>query len=83
MAWVQFITEGFFKRPADLDLHRFQKDTVNSVIFARISIPRIALKPIFATLKIRDKGKMYLYQISPIREDFIFTKLRICEVSRK
>ena len=35
---------------------------VNPEIFARISLPRIALKVIFAALKIRDKGMIYLYQ---------------------
>ena len=39
-------------------------------------------------MEIRDKGMIYLKSvndrvISPIREDFIFTKLRICENSRK
>ena len=37
-------------------------NTVNSEIFARISISRMALKDIFATLKIHDKGKIYTYQ---------------------
>ena len=36
--------------------------TVNSEIFARILFSRIALKGIFATLKIRDLGMIYLYQ---------------------
>ena len=36
--------------------------TVNSEIFARILFSRIALKPIFVTLKIRDKGVIDLYQ---------------------
>ena len=36
---------------------------------------RIVVKDIFATIKDR--------VISPFREDFIFTKLRKCEVSRK
>ena len=36
--------------------------TVNLEIFARILFSRIALKHIFATLKIRDKGVIYLYQ---------------------
>ena len=35
---------------------------VNPEIFARILFSRIALKDIFATLKIRDKGMIYLYQ---------------------
>ena len=37
-------------------------NTVNSEIFARILFSRIALKGIFATLKIRDLGILYLYQ---------------------
>ena len=36
--------------------------TVNLEIFARILFLRIALKHIFATLKIRDKGVIYLYK---------------------
>ena len=36
--------------------------TVNSEIFAKILLSQIALKHIFATLKIRDKGVIYLYQ---------------------
>ena len=36
--------------------------TVNSEIFARILFSRIGLKHIFATLKIHDKEKIYLYQ---------------------
>ena len=36
--------------------------TVNSEIFARVLISQIALKHIFATLKIHDKGVLYLYQ---------------------
>ena len=35
---------------------------VNSEIFARILFSRIALKDIFATLKIRDLGMIYVYQ---------------------
>ena len=31
-------------------------------IFARLLFSRIALKHVFATLKIRDKGVIYLYQ---------------------
>ena len=41
---------------------RLYGNTVNSEIFARILFSRIALKHIFATLKIRDKGVIYLYQ---------------------
>ena len=37
-------------------------NTVNSEIFARILFSRIALTHIFATLKIRDKDVIYLYQ---------------------
>ena len=36
--------------------------TVNPEIFARILFSRYALKDIFATLKIRDYGMLYLYQ---------------------
>ena len=56
--------------------------TVNSEFFARILFSRIALKHIFATLKIHDNGVILILilvndrVISPIREDFIFTKLR-------
>ena len=35
-------------------------DTVNSEIFARILFSRIALKHIIATLKIHNKGVIYL-----------------------
>ena len=53
---------------------------------------RIALKDIFATLKLSDYGMIYMYisgndsVISPFRKGNIFMKLRICEiceVSRK
>ena len=37
-------------------------NTVNPEIFARILFSRIALKDIFAALKISDKGMIYLYQ---------------------
>ena len=47
--------------------------TVNPIISARTLFSRIALKDIFATDKM----------ISPFREDFNFTKLRIYEVWRK
>ena len=36
--------------------------TVNSEIFARILFSRMALKEVFATLKIRDLGMIYVYQ---------------------
>ena len=36
--------------------------TINLVIFAIILLLQIALKDIFATLKIADKGMIYLYQ---------------------
>ena len=36
--------------------------TVNSEIFARILFSRKALKHILVTLKIRDKGVIYLYK---------------------
>ena len=36
--------------------------TVSSEIFAKILISRIVLKHIFATLKICDKGVIYLFQ---------------------
>ena len=62
-------------------------DTVNPEIFARILFSRIASKDIFATLKSRlghDLPRSVNDKvISPFREDFIFTKLRICKVSRK
>ena len=55
--------------------------TVNPEIFSRILVSRYALKDIFATLKIRDYGMVYLQcislndrMISPFREDFVFTK---------
>ena len=48
---------------------------------------RKALKVIFATLKILDYGMIYLYKNDIVivrnRADFIFTKLRIREISRK
>ena len=58
--------------------------TVNSEIFARILFSRISLKGIFTTLKFATR---FTYiskrQIDlTFREDFIFTKLRICEGSR-
>ena len=37
-------------------------NTVNSEIFARILFSPVALKHIFAMLKICDKGMIYLYQ---------------------
>ena len=55
---------------------------IKKYIFARISFSRIALKGIFAMLKISDLGMIYLHvnrMISTLREGFIFTKLRICE----
>ena len=65
-------------------------NTVNSEIFAKILLWRKALKVIFATLKIRDYGMIYPYIVSvndrvivQKREEFIFTKFLICEVSRK
>ena len=48
--------------------------TVNSEIFARILFSQMASKDIFATLKICDKGMIYLYQISPLHEGFISQK---------
>ena len=36
--------------------------TVNSEIFLRILFSRVALKDIFATVKIRDLGMIHLYQ---------------------
>ena len=41
---------------------RVLKHTVNLEIFARILFSRIALKHMFSTLKICDKGVIYLYQ---------------------
>ena len=38
------------------------QSTVNPEVFARILFSQIALKDIFATLKIRDLGMVYLYQ---------------------
>ena len=59
--------------------------TVNSELLASILFSRITLKDIFATLKNRDYGILPLLvndrEISSFRERFIFTKLRICEVS--
>ena len=63
-----------------------QKSTVNSEFFARILFSRIALKDI-CDVKNSGQGRDLLISvkrvISPIREDIIFTKLCICEVSRK
>ena len=39
-----------------------KQNTVNSEIFARILFSRIVLKDIFAKLKIRDQGMIYIYQ---------------------
>ena len=50
--------------------------TVNSEIFARILLLRIALEDIFATFKNSPLGHD-LPMISACREEFIFTKLRI------
>ena len=60
--------------------------TVNPEIFARILFSRMALKDILATLKIRNKGHDFPISVKdriilPFHEDFIFTKLHICEVS--
>ena len=49
---------------------------VNSEILAIILYSRIALKHIFSTLKSRQGRDLPISVISPIREDFIFTKLR-------
>ena len=59
--------------------------TVNSEIFARIKFSRIALKDIFATSKIREKGIIYLesdlatssgfYFHETFRENKIFAKI--------
>ena len=45
-----------------LAVHSCVKITVNSEIFARILFSQIALKDIFATIKIRDFGMIYLHQ---------------------
>ena len=53
---------------------------IKKYIFARILFSRIALKGIFAMLKISDLGMIYLpvnRMISTLREGFVFTKLRI------
>ena len=42
----------------------YEYNTVNSEIFVGILFPRIALKYIFATFKNRDKGMIYLYQLT-------------------
>ena len=61
--------------------------TVNSVIFTRILFSQIALKDIFAAVKIcdyllgHDLPISVTYRvISSFREDIIFTKPRLCEV---
>ena len=66
----------------------FESCTVNPEIFARILFSRIALKDLFATLKNLGQGHDFPISvddrtISLFYEDFIFTKLRICEVTRK
>ena len=65
----------------------YKLTTVNPEIFARILFSRIALKDIFVALKFaifHDLRILVNYRVvSPFREDFVFTKLRICEVSRK
>ena len=40
----------------------YKLSTVNPEIFAKILFSWIALKDTLATLKIRDKGMIYLYQ---------------------
>ena len=62
-----------------------QMSTVNSEIFARISFSQKALKDIFATFRDYDDLPSSVNDrvIAPFRDDFIFTKLRICDVSRK
>ena len=61
--------------------------TVKSEVFARILFFRIALKDNFAPLKSRLAYDLPISvtdrMISLFRDDFIFTKLRICKVSRK
>ena len=50
------------KRSAVSPYSFFNLTTVNSEIFAIILFSRKALKDIFATLKISNKGMIYLYQ---------------------
>ena len=55
-------------------------------IFARTLFSRIALNDIFTTLDFRKLGHDLPISLSdrntsPLREGFIFTKLRMCEVS--
>ena len=72
-------------------MHRRKLDvfiTVNPEIFARILFSRIALKDILAGAKnsplVHDLPISVINGvISLFREDFIFTKLGICEVLRK
>ena len=59
-----------------------QKDNVNSKIFERILFSRIALKDIFALLKILGHDLAISTNdrvISSFSEDFIFLNLRISE----
>ena len=62
--WTQSLKPGYRSRwdaTAFGISSRYAMITVNSEIFARILFSRIALKDIFATLKIRDWGILYLY----------------------
>ena len=68
-------------------LREGHKGTVNPEIFTRILISRIPLKTYFdrkiSRLWYDSPISIVERVISPFCEDFIFTKLRICEVSRK
>ena len=58
-------------------------DTVNLEIFARILFSRVVLKAYLARKKNRDFDMIKDKEFSLFREEFIFAKLRMREVSRK
>ena len=49
-----------------------ETDTVNLEIFARTLFSRMALKYIFATLKVHDQGMIYLQSDLAISREFYF-----------
>ena len=51
-----------FTAPVNHKAIGFLRNTVDSEIFSRILLSLIVLKDIFATLKILNKGMIYLYQ---------------------
>ena len=71
-----------------IECHVFELNTKNPEIFCDTFFSRITLKDIFVTSKILQlvhdlSISVNDILISPFRKEFIFTKLRLCEVSRK